>query len=87
MAKIIVKEEVVTKDEFQDHCLANQKTDEKLEKIMWLADPEMKKALKEIVTNQQSMTNVGKRVIKIIGYLSAFFGLIYLMFKMYKDIK
>lgn len=77
----------ITRKEFELHCKENQETSQQLDKLMWLADPEMKQALKEIVENQKSMTNVGKRVIKVVGYLSAIIGLLYLMFKFISEIR
>ena len=79
--------DTVTEAEFSRHCEENKVTDRKLDQLMWLAEPEMQTAMKEMIENQRAAAIVGKRVFKFVGYVSAVLGLAYLIFKFWKDIK
>jgi len=75
----------VKRSEFQAHCKANGETDEKLNQLMPLV--ELIPMLKEIVEEKKSMTFVGKRVLKIIGYTATVIGLIIGILELYKRIR
>ena len=66
----------------EDH---DRLTDEKFERLMPLAD--LIPALQEIVENQRAMSYVGKKILRILGYISATVTLLYLFFKFWQDIK
>jgi len=66
----------------EDH---DRLTDEKFERLMPLAD--LIPALQEIVENQRAMSYVGKKILRILGYISAIVTLLYLFFKFWQDIK
>lgn len=81
----MTKQEIVTQIEFRDHCKANAETDKKLDKLMPLVD--LIPTLQEIVESQKANVIVAKKVLRFVGYASAVIGLIYLIFKFWKDIK
>jgi len=75
----------ITQQEFVAHCKENKKTDDKLEKLMPLAD--LIPALEEIVENQRAMTLVGRKALRIIGYIAAVVGMIIGILELYKRVK
>lgn len=75
----------VTRDQFIEHCRENERTAEKLDQLMPLVD--LIPTLKEIVQSQKANVIVAQKVLRVVGYLSAIIGLVYLIFKFWKDIK
>lgn len=75
----------ITQKQFADHCRENEETAAQLEKLMPLAD--LIPTLKEIVEEKKSMTFVGKKILKIIGYVAAVVGLMISIIELYKRVK
>ena len=86
----------ITEKEFQEHCKDNytgfklakenrQAIEKKLDKLMPLVD--LIPTLEDIAENQKAMTVVGKKVMKVIGVIATILGLIYLIFRFWKEIK
>lgn len=75
----------ISRDEFNLHCRENSETTNKLDQLMPLV--ELIPTLKEIVQSQKATVIVAQRVLRFVGYLSAIIGLIYLIFRFWKDIK
>ena len=87
---------MITKKEFAKHCKNNkddfrtakqdrERLNLKLERLMPLVD--LIKPVKEIIENQKAMSFVGKKIMRIIGYAAAIFGLFWLMLRFWKEIK
>jgi hypothetical protein len=75
----------ITQKQFQDHCRENEATALQLEKLMPLVD--LIPTLNEIVENQKATVYMGRKVLRMIGYISAVIGLLYLIFQFWKEIK
>lgn len=75
----------ITQKQFENHCRENQATSDQLEKLMPLVD--LIPILQEIVEEKKSMTYVGKKILKIIGYIAAVVGLIISIIELYKRVK
>lgn len=75
----------ITQKQFQDHCRENEATASQLEKLMPLVD--LIPILNEIVENQKATVYMGRKVLRMIGYISAVIGLLYLIFQFWKEIK
>jgi len=43
--------------------------------------------LNEIVENQKATVYMGRKILRMIGYISAVIGLLYLIFQFWKEIK
>jgi len=80
--------EPITRKEFQEHCDSNDVTAKsvvKLEKLLPLVD--LIPTLQEIVENQKATIIVGRKALRIIGYISAALGLLYLIFRFWREVK
>jgi hypothetical protein len=75
----------ITQTQFKEHCKENQVTADQLKRLMPLAD--LIPTLKEIVEEKKSMTFVGKKILKIIGYAAAVVGLMISIIELYKRVK
>lgn len=58
---------------------------ENIKKLLPLAD--LAPTLNEIVENQKAFTYVGRKVLRIIGYIAAVVGLLIGLFELYKRVK
>jgi len=83
-------------DKLDSHCKQNiidakindehyKSNASKIDKLLPLVN--LIPTLNEIVENQKAMSIVGKKVLKIIGVISAIIGLIYLIFRFWKEVK
>lgn len=82
----------ITQKQFQDHCRENEvtaaiavDTADKLERLMPLVD--LIPTLNEIVENQKATVYMGRKVLRMISYISAVIGLLYLIFQFWKAVK
>lgn len=75
----------VSRKEFDEHCEINKITAEQVNKLMPLVD--LIPTLNEIVENQKANVYIGRKIIKIIGVISAIVGLLYLIFRFWREIK
>ena len=82
----------ITQKQFQDHCGENEvtaaiavDTADKLERLMPLVD--LIPTLNEIVENQKATVYMGRKVLRMISYISAVIGLLYLIFQFWKAVK
>lgn len=84
------------RDKLEIHCKQNKvrdeliddrdaKTEKKIDRLMPLVD--LIPTLESIVEDQKAMTIVSKKILRIVGYISAVIGLLYLVFRFWKDIK
>lgn len=80
-----MQDKPITQAQFAEHCKENQVTADQLKKLMPLAD--LIPTLKEIVEEKKSMTFVGKKILKIIGYVAAVIGLMISIIELYKRVK
>jgi hypothetical protein len=63
----------------------DRKTEKKIDQLLPLVN--LIPTLNDIVENQKANIYMGRKILKIIGYISAVIGLLYLIFKFWKDIK
>jgi len=81
----MTKQDIITRKEFQDHCQENEATAAQLERLMPLVD--LIPTLNEIVENQKATVYMGRKVLRMISYISAVIGLLYLIFQFWKAVK
>ena len=73
----------VSQKEFLEHCRQNDITAKKLDQLMPLVD--LIPTLNEIVEEKKAATLVGKKIIRVIGYTAAIIGILYAIFKFWKE--